>query len=298
MRGWFELDREELFASLKNVVQNGFKILPELDFYELNDAMIEHIGDTDPSLRDELICEVFYEWLSREDLYLNSYLEIMMNRLTSNTGLFYDTGGYESVFTRTFSSLIIGQIITRHQHIPFLKTNQLLGLVQTVHTYCQIETNYSGYHDIFGWAHAGAHIADVIDILSQCHELGSVELELLLDCISLVLNNGDFILAHEEDERLARAALHLYMNSSMNNTTFNIWLERLSSNSSGVQDMKPYRNRVNAKNFVRSLYFKALHFGIETELQDILLKSEERLNRYVLLDRKYFDVKCDNIKEP
>jgi len=57
--------------------------------------------------------------------------------------------------------------------------------------------------------------------------------------------------------------------------------------------MKPYRNRVNAKNFVRSLYFKALHFGIERELQYKLQKAEERLNRYVLLDQKHFKVNYD-----
>ncbi len=282
------MDRAELKLILEKIGKDDFQIGKNMDFEYINNAMIDHIGDLDPSLRDSLICDTFYEWLADDARYNPDLLLQMLRRLTSEECLFRGLDKPDNVYTRTFSSLIIGQIIEYHRRKPFLSADELHDLTDIIHKYCRYESVFSGYHERYGWAHAGAHTADVIGALANCAELGTNELESLLDCIDIILCNGCQMLSHEEDERLSRAAVMIYKNKIMNSKIFARWLEHLSTYTSGVEDMNLYRNCVNAKNFTRAMYFKALHFNMDEGLINTLLEVEKKLNRYAVIDRKYF----------
>lgn len=279
--------REELVQDLRSFAKDEYNLPSLASLNQYTTAMLRYIGTADMELRDELICSTFYEWIGEKKYYTAVELKVLLQTLLDEHHLFYGLGseGDDTVFTRTFSVLIIGLILNRHKINPFLSREEFLETKNCVLKYYMQERDLRGYINDKGWAHGAAHGADVIDELVDSRECDERVVQEILTAIRLVLH-GNEILHFEEDERIARPVYRMIRQGKVNPKILKAWLEEVSDCISGVGDMKLYKSRVNSKNFVRCLYFRLVHFGVNSEFLECILDTEKKLNRYTILDKK------------
>ena len=127
------------------------------------DEMIENIGTTDPVVRDQLIFSAFCK-LIFDNFLEKEQLEYILNSLLKNRSLFFDieNSTTDSVFTRSFTSLIFAAILEYDVTKQILDESIVRQVINASHDYMMNEQDLRGYVQDKGWAHAVAHGADLL----------------------------------------------------------------------------------------------------------------------------------------
>lgn len=226
--------------------------------FDLVPEMLENIGSTDPLLRDDLIYETFARWI-QADCFSAGQLKELLNTCMDHSHVFYKIGeeGTDSVFTRTFSLLIVALIIDAHRRTKFLTTPDLREVKEKMIRYMAAEKDVRGYVDEKGWAHSTAHAADVFRELAQCDEF--TDRQDILDILNairekVVINN--YLYIHKEDERMARALVSALDRKILDEPAITGWLESFGEIRKIDRHPEDDYLRANVKTFLRSLYFR------------------------------------------
>src|SRR6266542_1036431 len=214
---------------------------------ELTPELLSWLGSSDAELRDEFAYPILTGWIERGQ-YGPDELRGIAGQMLGNLGEGLGESGTDSVFLRSFSALILMEVVARDNAEPFLDQRDLRGWVEGL-----------------GWAHAVAHTADLLMMLSRSRYLGPVELAGLLDGIAdRLLTQGDTVFLYQEDERLAYAVLNVLRRGLLDRAAVNRWLGRFVR-PSGFETWQPVYvepgltvARVNVTSFLRSLYFQLL----------------------------------------
>lgn len=282
------MERARLLEDLSALEKEGFVFPEGKNIEEYIKGMLEHIGDPDPDFRDGLICTAFYEWIGEKKYVKKETLRWMRPILLDEQHLFFKLGedGKDSVFTRTFSALIVGLIFWSHSQEPFLSEEEFKETAERFFQYYKGERDLRGYMEDKGWAHGAAHGADVLDEIVNGKECDESMIKQVLEAIKVMLYNGKDIFHFEEDERIARVVYRMIRKGKMTPELLEEWLKDVTDCMSGVGDMKLYRCRVNTKNFLRCLYFRLLHFNVNPEFISLIAEGEKAVNRYILLDKE------------
>jgi hypothetical protein len=251
------LTLKERLAYLKDNPDRGTADLAILQ------EMLENIGSPDPVLRDDLIYETFATWIESDKLTPGE-LKQLMDTCLDDSHVFYKIGesGADSVFTRTFSLLVIALIIDAHRRRKFLTTADLREVETKMIRYMAEEKDVRGFVDQKGWAHSPAHAADVLGQLARCDELKNPEDMLeILNAIrrKVVINN--YLYINKEDERMARAAVHVLNRTILDQQAIDGWLNSFIDIRKIDSHPEDDYLRVNVKMFLRSLYFQLLQHG-------------------------------------
>ncbi|MBT2636844.1 DUF2785 domain-containing protein [Bacillus sp. ISL-39] len=251
------------------------------DLNHLIQQMVEHIGSTDPVLRDKLIYTSFY-YLTKDD-YLNhqqmTYLIetcLGKNHLYKGIGLTDD----DSVFTRAFSTLVIALILDRDREERFLSQELALKAIESSILYLKEEEDTRKYVEEKGWAHSIAHGAD---LLAEAVKHPLFDLSLASECLNTIggciLKDTAYI--DEEDERLIYAVFAL-LEKGMNEHLLKEWIVNLSNKVVDIKNTAGYtpyffRMNTNVNQFIKSLYFRLLFLntGMNTRQEiERILKSQ------------------------
>jgi hypothetical protein len=275
-------DREQLLLDLRRIAKNNYLLMEGETVEPYLDPMLIYIGDTDSELRDELIYETFSGWIGQKAYVTDDRLRQMLAVLLDSGHLLYHIGsdGDSSVFTRSFSALAIVLILTEHRKRTVLDADLFALTKNTVIAYLMQEKDFRGFVTEYGWAHAAAHGADVLEELVLCKESDQSVLQEILDCMKRVLCNGRYMLCHEEDERLARVAHQILQKHAPFRIHLQTWLESLTDFPGIENPQMQYIARINTKNFVRSFYFRLMHLGITDDIITLLTDTEKKLNRF------------------
>src|SRR6266540_4169251 len=83
----------------------------------------------------------------------------------------------DSVFLRSYSTLVLMEVVAYDNAHPFLGQGEAAGLLDQVLEYLRKERDLRSWVEGPGWAHAVAHTADLLMMLARNLQLGSVELE-------------------------------------------------------------------------------------------------------------------------
>lgn len=105
--------------TLKSELKNLDTTIQHRNLDNLIDKMLDNIGSVDPELRDTLIFNTFGKLISEDYLTIKQMRYILEVCLSQ---LFLEIGQKEndSVFTRSFSSLVIGIILEKDREKRFL----------------------------------------------------------------------------------------------------------------------------------------------------------------------------------
>lgn len=274
--------KDDLIIKLTNIRNNNFQLPENESLHIYTELMLEHIGDPNPLFRDNLIYTIFYYWIIEKNYYTTVELQRILTIATDENHLFYKIGKSEdlSVFTRTFSILLVALILSKHRKTPIFDLEVFIKIKNDITKYYSQEKDLRAYLDEFGWAHGAAHGADALDELIQCKESNDIVCRDVLQAIQMNLNNEKYIYSNEEDERIATVLYRIIENHYLPLAELLNWLTALSTTDIKLS-RQSYINYLNIRTLIRSLYFKLIHKGTFSEFSVKILELEKSMNRFL-----------------
>jgi hypothetical protein len=254
--------------SFWRVIANDENALPQGEWVgELTPELLAWLGSTDAELRDEFAYRILAAWIERGQ-YGEEQLRTMAKQMTANLEAGLGEDGTDSVFLRTYSVLILMEIVAFDNANPFLDQADLDGYLEAALGYLRRERDLRSWVPGPGWANAVGHTADLLMMLARSPHLGSAELERILAAIAdRLLSPAAVVFVHHEDERLAYAVLNVLRRDLVARPFLAAWLDRFTR-VPGQEDWRgAYASaaesamRANVTAFLRSLYFQTLLTG-------------------------------------
>lgn len=251
------MTEEILRLNLLQIKKNNYEINNKNLYYSYALDMLKYIGTTDAILRDDLIYDIFSKWINQNIFsaeQMQSFLTICIDdqHLMKSIGAIND----DTVFTRTFSALIIALILHSNNQESFLPHHVIIETTNIVIDYYTKEMDLRGYIDYKGWSHSIAHGADVIDELAQCSILDKENLENLLITLQLKICQGKYVYIDGEPGRISIAVRSILMRNEINDNDIILWLKGFEKHTSeSNSSIECYHKKINISNFLKSLYF-------------------------------------------
>ena len=240
--------------------------------------MLKQIGNPNSYLRDELIYQSFGKLIISNQLNANE-LEKLLVQLKQDDYLFYGIGeqGADSVFTRSFSVLVIAAIIEYDVVELQLDKRIIEHTLKRIVEYMLAEKDTRGFVEGKGWAHAIAHGADALDALAKHPEMRIEGRTEILHAIEhSLLRKVDYL--DEEEERLAMIISSLLKHQDAGQE-IQLWIEKImrivETNLQENQDLiEAYHIKRTVKNFLKSVYIilesKEQGWKVKKEIFEIL----------------------------
>jgi len=248
------LTENELKQQLQAIAASEYRLPEHIDYWQVTQDMLTHLGSIDAELRDKLIYTTFTKW-ARAGRYSSDQYRTILNILLDDQHLFYGLGEQDtdSVFMRSFSALLCVWPVYHHRQQPFLARQEIQATLDKVLDYFARENDLRGYVEVKSWAHAVAHTADLLDELAQCEEIQREGLLRILEAIQAKASTIEAFYTAEEDERLAYATLSLLNRDLLGEREVESWIK----NFTPVEQRSDWHQwHLNTKNFLRSLYFQ------------------------------------------
>jgi hypothetical protein len=265
----------DLKLTLQQIKEDNYAISTDYKTTDLIFEMLNHIGNPDPILRDELINSILSQWIINHQITEND-LKKVLDTVINDDHLFYKIGesNTNSVFTRSFSVLIVALVVYSHRKQNLFNEEEIINISKKVTSYFLQETDLRGYVEGNGWAHSVAHTADAIDELAMCNEIGYKELLYFLEIIQIKVCVGNYVYINKEDERLVTAVISILNRNLISSEEVCRWIKSYSQIKGSGNYMNDYYMRINVKNFLRSFYFRILD---KEELKEISERLRETL---------------------
>lgn len=267
-----------LKEKLISIKANNYQAPP--DAFQLMQDMLHNIGSVDAELRDELIYTTLSHWIPSNVLTANE-LEQLIPIILDNNHLLFNLGetNTDTVFTRSFSMLVIPLILIRHREAPFLSREQIHQIKEKVFYNVQKERDYRGYDEQKGWAHAIAHSADALDDLAQCSELDNKDLLTILGLVYEKIIITDRVYSDGEDERMVNSIISVLNRKILSEAYVEKWIQSFGDVEKSPEFLPSFKQKNNIKNFLKSLYFRVKYYqtdaGLCQAIEHTLYKVEK-----------------------
>lgn len=273
------LSKLELRDQLQ-LVQQQESFSPSSDAtFQLALSMMEHVGDPDPVLRDELIYSTLQSWII-EGGFQPQQLRQLLSIAMDDAHLFYRIGEEKtnSVFVRSFSVLILPLILWADRQVSFFDESDIRMIVYKLTDYISREIDLRGYTGETGWAHAVAHAADAVEDVAQSMYIRPEDLRGFLEAFKSQLRQAQYTFIHEEDERMVSAVVTLLNRNLLEDKEIRSWIADLGDTSKVGDPPVDLVSMTNIKNFLRSLYFRLLpNEGMTRFIDPILMALNGKL---------------------
>lgn len=168
----------EFWQSIQN---DDYSIPNEHSLEELTLVLLSQIGTIDATLR-EIAYDILSEWIL-EGHYSSQQLSELIRILQSNLQTQLDQMESDSVFLRSFSVLLLGEIINHDNEANVLSKSEVLRVLEVVLGYLEAENDTRGFVEGKGWAHALEHSKMALSDIAKSPHLAKAD----LDRISLSL---------------------------------------------------------------------------------------------------------------
>jgi hypothetical protein len=185
-------------------------------------------ASTDPALRDGCGYEILAAWVYRDHLLSAEQLEALRLKLSPGMTAHLGEAENDTVFLRSFSALYLSILAAEDLRHPFLSPpafKQTLDLA--LQSYAR-EKDLRGYVPGKGWAHATAHVADLLKFLGRSPHLSKEEQKLIVNAIAQRCRSAGSVFSHGEDARMAAALLSIAERKDCDEEVFRSWCEQLT----------------------------------------------------------------------
>ncbi|MER2008497.1 MAG: DUF2785 domain-containing protein [Psychrobacillus sp.] len=267
---------------LKTILREWQNEKGDLDnLEEVIKEMIINIGSVDGELRDSLIYSTFYQLIENNKLS-NSLMVKILDVCLSEEYLFKGIGEQDTdtVFTRSFSSLVIALIVEKDKTKEFLDKQQLEEVYKKTTTYLQSEKDVRGYVEGKGWAHSIAHGADLFESIISHPSNDILHAEEWLNVIKACIWR-DTVLQDDEDERLI-FAVEAMIEKGLPEEMLVEWVHNfeslLEAKLKEQNRIVFYKYRSNVMNFLKSLYFRLTYLDQNIHTQHQIKKTLKNLH--------------------
>ena len=271
----------DLKQRLIKIRDDNWNVPEGVNSYELALELMDNIGSTDPELRDLLVLELLYKMVVENDL-TDRELKNILELALSEKHLFKNLGEQEgeSVFNRTFTVLIIGGMLWRHNNNEdkLFTREEIKRIYKYIVKYAREEKDLRGYVKDKGWAHSAAHTADVLGEIALCKEIEKSELLEILAVIKEKVCVNNYAYIDHEDERLVSVVMSIIERRILDNDEIANWIRDFKNiNKTGQHQEDQYLVH-NQKNFLSALYFRLKR---RDEAKEFFETIEEVLNEII-----------------
>jgi len=273
----------QLKEKLQALAQDKFHLSGNDDLSEMIPAMLNHIGSTDSYLRDDLIYSAFGTWILRYNAIDREHLRNLLPIILDEQHILYKIGEHntDSVFTRSFSILLLPLLLITHRSQPLLSAPEIDQIKEKLLYYLENEKDRRGFVTEKGWAHAIAHAADALDDLAQCSEMNKSDLVEILEAIRKVICIEGTAYIHLEDERMVTAVMAIMKRQLLTDAEIVQWLDAFSTQTLTISSA-PERHviRANVKNFLQSLYFRLQWEQVTNKFDAPINQTLQKINPF------------------
>ncbi len=255
-------------AYLHAIADNHYQLPEDIDRFAFLQALLQNFNTTEAELRDELTYMILaHAIIDQEtaDRLSAEQREALLLTCINDAHLFYAIGEFatDSVFMRSFSLLLISALLYADAKFQQISQDATLTTRTVLLRYAREERDWRGYIKGKGWAHSVAHLSDALDEIAQNRYMKQADREAVMHTLTYLATLPE-PLCYEEDDRLSFAAYRIIDASMVDDAFLETWVasfhvtrtEEIPGGTS--DDVASWIRAANAKNFLRSLYFRLL----------------------------------------
>jgi hypothetical protein len=261
-----------------DIVDSDYAVPKGVDPAEFILAALPLLGEPDGEFRERCVYGTLHRWVIGGAID-DDGLRAIHNALLGESALFSGIGETESdsVFLRAFAVLMLVPTLYMHRQRPLLSAEDVDRTGTALTRYLLEEKDLRGYvSEEKWWAHAIAHAADAVGQVVLCSELGDESLRHLLHAIAHAMTPDSAVYAHEEDARMATAVMRLLKRDILPPDAVTAWLEHVVPHARFRGPLPGTHIRyVNARNFVRCLYFQAKEDGLSAQTASLIAAAHD-----------------------
>lgn len=275
----------ELKLKLNELKDRSLKYVSNEELESLITNMLDNIGSIDPDLRDGLIYPTFMRIINEGILTSNQYQNILEACLDDGH-LFYKIGeiNTDSVFTRSFSSLVVAGLLSKDGQSGFLSEIEFNYVYNRCVKYMREERDTRGFVEEKGWAHSIAHGADLLVSLVNHPKLSEQYFSEILQTLhNCLLKDATYI--DDEDERLI-FVIEALLEKGLDEKNLEEWIIHLLHDLELIfQDEgfsnKYFRTKFNISNFLKTLYFRiGFNYNL-SKIRDLINQNLKKLHQKI-----------------
>ncbi len=220
----------------QSIVDADFALPRDCSAADLTPQLISFLSSTDPLLRDDFGFSILATWLDRGGYYSPDQLRQLGAAMIRNLSIGLGETETDTVFGRTFSTLILGKVVDADNCQPFLSADEVHAWLDQALAYVRSERDVRGFVPVKGWAHAVAHMADLLMYLARNRHVGERHLEQIVESIGgRMAEPVPYMYRALEDERMAFAMMVALQRELLTPEFLGAWVDRLAHRWSGSQ---------------------------------------------------------------
>ena len=234
--------------------------------------LLEHLGDSSPEIRDELVFTSLARGI-QEELFSLEQFQFISEEVSSDEGLYkeIDSRGVLAL-KRSFRALIYANLLScdgakeslYYQQLPSPIRATMLN--QGLH-YLTKEKETTGYSPQFGWIHAFAHGGDLLTEVI-CHpSFPKSNIAEAFEIIGKIFKRVEIRFTNDEDWRLARAFYEPILQGKLDQEQVASWIKTVDFPIEEREDFYKFSN------FRSSLLEVYIQLDQKNGLQDALKEA-------------------------
>ena len=217
-------------AFWKTIEEHNFEVPPHESAGALALEITDLAASTDPSLRDSCGYETLAAWIYRDNL-LTSELEALRCKLLPGMTFHIGEAENDTIFRRSFSALYMSILAAQDLRKPFLSAAAFKETLDTALRCYAEEKDLRGYVPVKGWAHATAHIADLLKFLARNPHLSVEHQKRIVSGVLQRCRTAHLVFTWGEDARMAAALLSVVDRKDFDASPFETWFQALITES-------------------------------------------------------------------
>ena len=237
------------------VIPDGYNVT------DLTSELVGYLASPDPTLRETYAYSIISYWIER-GLYSSQQLREMTMQLVGNLGMGLREKESDAVFLRSYSVLLLAEIVARDNRHNFLTEAEIKNLMRWTLEYMLVERDLRGFVRRKGWATCIGHTADLLRRLARNRYIDRSDLEQMMTAIAhRVTTPAEHVFVHNEDEALVMAVWAALARQELTMPFMLNWLSKLVQVMHLVRPDDPFDPRIhgavqNTRNFLRTFYFR------------------------------------------
>lgn len=242
----------------------------------LTPELLSYLGSPNPELREEIAYSILDTWIHR-GYYSHTELWDIAITLLNNLTIGLGEQLSDTIFLRSFSLLILTEIVYYDLTHPSLLEIEVRQLLEQVLDYFKAEQDLRGFDSEKEWIHAVAHAADFFFVLAQHSNVTVSDLERIMNAlVEKITAPVAHVYLYGEEERLVRTVIGILQRDLLKLPFLTKWLEHLVQPSGRIAWSESFESgklmevvrspaetcaRHNTRSFLYSLYFQLRYPG-------------------------------------
>ena len=225
------------------------KVIEEKPSYSLEEIqwLLEHLGDSSPEIRDELVFTSLARGI-QEELFSLEQFQFISEEVSSGEGLYkeIDSRGV-SALKCSFRALIYANLLSAdgNKHTLFykgLKADIRNAMLSQGLYYLKKEKDTTGFSSQYGWIHAFAHGADLLTEV-VCHpDFPSNRVSEVFDVLGQLFKRIPIRFTNDEDWCLARVLYEPILQGKLEQEQVASWVKTIDFPIEEREDFYKFSN--------------------------------------------------------